>query len=372
MAPKNISESLQTARNIFLIQLGDIGDVVWSTPALWAVKSACPKAKVSVLVREGFGSLLASDPTVHRIYEVKKGKGNLFKKFFGQMEFIRQLRRQHFDIALDLRLDERGAYMAFISGAPVRIRQYNPDVPYRLNKLFTHLVTPPPRPGKIRGAAEQSLCIVREMGIPTDNNIPALWVSETNRERALAILRHAGVKADTPWVSLNPFSRWSYKEWSYHKWSEVVDWLWNRYRIATVLVGAGWERRKAELLAEKIKATVFNLVGMTSLDELAAVLELSLLNIGVDSAAPHIAAAVGTPTITIYGPSDWEEWAPIGEIHRVILPSRDCTPCFKKGCEGKGVSHCLEELSAEEVKQGIQSALNNLDKRTGAIQNPVL
>jgi heptosyltransferase-3 len=372
MAKKIITESLKTARNIFLIQLGDIGDVVWSTPTLRAVKRSCPEANVSVLVREGFGNLLSADPSFHQIFEVKKYKGNLLQKFYKQMEFIRELRRHHFDIALDLRLDERGAYMAFISGAMIRIRMSNPDVPYWPNRLFTHLVTPPPRPGKTGGAAEQSLCILRALGINTESNTPVLLISDKNRSTALEILRSAGLTEETRWVSINPFSRWSYKEWSNDKWSEVIDWLWNQFRIAAVLVGAGWERKKAEDLAGKTKGRVFNLAGMTLLDELAALLELSLLNIGVDSAAPHIAAAVGTPTITIYGPSDWEEWAPIGDLHRVIVPNRDCIPCFKKGCEGKGVSLCLEELSAEEVKQGIQSALNNLDKRTGAIQNPVL
>ncbi len=360
MTRRNVSELLKNVKNILIIQLGDIGDVVWSTPTLRAVKDAHPEVNVSILLREGIGSLLEADPSLHRVFEVRKYKGNLLERIFRQTEFIVQLRSQNFDIAIDLRLDERGAYMAYLSGARVRVRLYNRNVSFWRNRFFTHLVIPPPRPGKIRGATEQSLCLVREMGADTDEIIPRLWVSERNRRRALEILREAGVTGETKWVSVNLFSRWSYKEWDYEKWVEIIDWLWRQYQIATVLIGADGERQKAGVLAGKTIRKVFNLAGKTSLDELAALLELSLLNIGVDSAAPHIAAAVGTPTITIYGPSDWKDWAPVGENHRVIVPDLECVPCYKKGCDGKGWSRCLEELTVEKVKEGIRQALNNL------------
>ncbi len=89
-------------------------------------------------------------------------------------------------------------------------------------------------------------------------------------------------------------------------------------------------------------------------------LSLSRLHIGVDSAAPHIAAATGVPTITIYGPSSWFDWAPVGKDHRVILPEMDCVPCHKKGCDGSGHSRCLDELTPEQVIPVIREALDRL------------
>jgi len=73
----------------------------------------------------------------------------------------------------------------------------------------------------------------------------------------------------------------------------------------------------------------------------------------VDSAAPHIAAAVGTPTITIYGPSDWRDWAPVGDKHQVVTSDMDCSPCHRKGCDGQGHSRCLEAISIAEVQEAI-------------------
>ena len=94
------------------------------------------------------------------------------------------------------------------------------------------------------------------------------------------------------------------------------------------------------------------------MSKLTGLLSLSYLNVGVDSAAPHIAAAVGTPTITIYGPSDWRDWAPIGETHSVVTPDRDCAPCHQKGCDGSGTSKCIEELTVDSVKGAIQEFLD--------------
>jgi heptosyltransferase-3 len=92
---------------------------------------------------------------------------------------------------------------------------------------------------------------------------------------------------------------------------------------------------------------------------MAGILQMSKLNIGVDSAAPHIAAAVGTPTLTIYGPSDWRDWAPLGEKNQVVLPDMDCSPCRKKGCDGSGQSKCLDNLAVAKVQDAVEKMFNN-------------
>jgi ADP-heptose:LPS heptosyltransferase len=265
------------------------------------------------------------------------------------------LRREHFDLVVDMRADDRGAIMSYITGAPIRVSQFYAHVPFWRNKLFTHLFNSPGK--KVRGAAEQSLRIVRELGIDTVDITPRLCTSEMSMLRAREILFSQGVSDTTRFISLNPFSRWAYKEWDYEKWMEIINWLWNKYNIATVIVGTDEEHTRADALLRKCSGSVFNLAGKTMLGELAGILHLSSLHIGVDSAAPHIAAAVGTPTITIYGPSDWYDWAPMGDVHKVILPDLACVPCHKKGCDDMGWSRCLEELTVDQVKKVLQEFL---------------
>ena len=342
--------------SILLIQLGDIGDVVWATPTFRAVKEAYPQANVSIFLRESFGSLLEADPNIHKIFEVKRYRGNLLEKAIKQLSFIRDLRRERFDLVFDLRSDDRGAFMAFLSGAPIRVSIVHRGLWQK--QFFSHLVAPPSSDKRIYGAAEQSLCVVREFGINTKDTIPKLWVSEKVKKRAKKLIDGEGVTAVSRWITLNPFSRWQYKEWGHEKWAQVIDWLWEEYEIATVVVGVSEERKKSINIVNNCKEKIFNLTGKTSLDELAGVLSLSSLHLGVDSAAPHIAAAVGTPTITIYGPSEWLVWAPIGETHSVVTPDCDCAPCHQKGCDGSGTSKCLEELTVDKLKGAIQKFLD--------------
>ena len=353
----------ETIEKVLLIQLGDIGDVVWATPTFRAVKETCPGAAVSVLLRGGFGSLLQADPSVQKIFEVEQYKGNPIKKITQQIQFVRTLRNERFDLVFDLRSDDRGAFMSFLSGAPIRATLIYSEIHWR-NRLFTHLIDPPASEKRIYGAAEQSLRLVREFGIAPQDAVPKLHVSPETSEKVKRLLEREGVTTANRWITLNPFSRWRYKEWGYEKWIRVIDWLWEEHGISTVIVGASDEVNRSITIVRQCKGRVYNLTGRTTLDELAGVLRLSSLHVGVDSAAPHIASAVGTPTITIYGPSDWRDWAPVGEMHRVVTPDRDCFPCYQKGCDGKGISACLEELSVERVRRVIQESLNYGNRET--------
>ena len=246
--------------------------------------------------------------------------------------------------------------MAFLSGAPIRAALLYRGLKWR-NRLFTHLADPTPSNERFYSAAEQSLLVVRGFGIHTKDGIPKLLVSEKAAGNIKQLLDRNGVTTVNRWVTLNPFSRWRYKEWSYEKWVLIIDWLWKEYGISTVIVGATEEREKSIDIAGKCHGQVFNLAGRTTLGELAAVLSLSCLHIGVDSAAPQIAAAVGTPTITIYGPSEWLVWTPPGKTHSVVTPDCDCAPCHLKGCNGNGISKCLEELAVGKVQETIQEFL---------------
>lgn len=357
-------EDTEYIKSILIIQPGDIGDVVWVTPTLWAVKEKYPDAKVSILVWEGFGTLLEEDPSLHKIFEVRRYKGSFFKKAIEQIRFIRGLRKEYFDLVFDLRAGDRGAILAYITGALTRVSMFYRDVPFWRNMLFTHVVDPPAPPERVLGAAEQSLRIVREFGIDTENTVPKLWVSEKVKERVRQLLDRQNIlNVNQRWITLNPFSRWQYKEWDYDKWVQIMDLVWDKYGLSTVIIGSPEEKDKALELVKKCRGRVFNLAGQTTLGELAGVLASSFLHIGVDSAAPHIAAAVGIPTITIYGPSDWRDWAPPGDNHRVVTPDDDCVPCHQKGCDSMGWSKCLQNLGTDKVQRAIQEAMETLTPR---------
>ncbi|HUN53798.1 MAG TPA: glycosyltransferase family 9 protein [Smithella sp.] len=338
-------------RKILVIQLGDIGDVVWAIPAFWALRAAFPQAGLSVLVRNGNGEFLRDDSHIDKIFSVHG------KSVLGGLQLLRNLRREKIDLLFDLRADQRGAFISFLSGAKIRAAQYYTSLPWR-NRAFTHLVNPPAAKERILGASEQSLKIIRGFGIKETTARPQVFVAQNMKDEMLNLLTAEKVETKNGWVSFNPFSRWAYKEWDADKWIQLASFIWQTYDMPVIITGSATERKRAEVLAANGQSPIHNLAGRTTLRELAALLQMSRLHVGVDSAAPHIAAAAGAPTITIYGPSDWRDWAPTGDTNMVVLPEMDCVPCREKGCDGNGRSICLDNLPVVKVQHAVETMLS--------------
>lgn len=345
-------------KNILLIQLGDIGDVVLTTPAIRAVKESYPNAQVSVLVFKPYGSLLTADPNLYEVIENTKIRGSLFRLLRESVAFARRLRQKHYDLVIDLRTGDRGAALSLLSGAAVRAGHRNDKDPFWHKIAFTRIlhdlrVAPLP----VHPGADQSLRIVRALGIDTADSTPKLYLAPDDLLRARTLLAESGIAPETKVVTVNPFSRWKYKEWDDGKWGEVIDRIWEEHRMPAVLIGAPEDAAACQIIVAGREGRSINLAGKTTLGELAAVISLSSLHLGVDSAAPHIAAAVGAPTVTIHGPSDWRAWRIANELHRVVSPAMDCLPCNMKGCDGSGKSRCLDKLGANTAIEVIGQAL---------------
>lgn len=141
------------------------------------------------------------------------------------------------------------------------------------------------------------------------------------------------------------------------KWIEIINWLWSDFGIKTVLAGAAEERQRAGQIAARTGNHFINFAESTKLADLPALLSFSILHIGVDNAPPHIAVAVDTPTITIYGPSDWFDRAQLGDTHAVMTPGMDCSPCRQKRYDNGEKSKCLGELPVEKIKAAIRKRI---------------
>ena len=359
-------------QNILLIQLGDIGDVVLTTPTICAVKETYPEAAVSILVRKPCGGLLVADPHLDEVVELEKVRGALWQVLRESLRFVRRLRRARYDLVVDLRTGDRGAILAGLTGARQRVGRNCPAKQFWHDLLFSRIVRDPPRgPPSLHPGVDQSLRVVRALGMDTGNSMPKLYVAPSDRQSAAALLGSCGLADGGCWITINPFARWKYKEWAHEKWGRVIDRLWEAQEIRAVLVGSAEESPAAARIVAGREGRAVNLAGRTTLGEMAAVLATSRLHLGVDSAPPHIAAAVGTPTLTIHGPTDWRLWRLVTERHRVVSLDLPCLPCCHMGCEDTGRSRCLDELAVETVQAVATEMLGALGVRGNSFDGPV-
>jgi heptosyltransferase-3 len=206
---------------------------------------------------------------------------------------------------------------------------------------------------------EANLDLVRACGVRAEAERPVLVVRPETRVRMAERLESLGLTSSRSLVVVHPVSRWLFKAWPETGCAETLRHLAARPGIA-VAVTSGPDAKEIEAargILARAAAPVIDLVGLTTLPELAAVLERAALFIGVDSAPMHMAAALGIPVVALFGPSGEKDWGPWGKGHVILTAPFLCRPCGKDGCLGSKRSDCLEAISAQEVIRAAERLL---------------
>ncbi|MDY6904690.1 MAG: glycosyltransferase family 9 protein [Thermodesulfobacteriota bacterium] len=359
MIVKGDNKLANNIQTVLVIQIGDIGDVVLSLPVLRAIKENLPGVSVIYAVRAKAASLAEACQWADNVVAIDTTKRNVAGAIKYQMDFFNNLRSHRIDLAIDLRMDPRGAVLALLSGARQRIGFFAENGRLWRNRMFTHLWNPRPIPGQ--HMIEYLVRLPGAFGLKAADLAPRIQPSDQHKQQATALLEETGISEASPLLAIQPFSLWRYKEWGGDKYIDLIRHFTAKDKIQVIVLGSPEEAARAGLIVEQTaQRRVHSLAGKTSIGLLPAILERCDLSIGGDSAGLHIAAAVGTPTIAIFGPSAPHVWAPTGKRHRIIDKGLSCIPCNLKGCEGMGTSRCLEELSVGEVIAEVETALKKV------------
>ncbi|MBW2630766.1 MAG: glycosyltransferase family 9 protein [Deltaproteobacteria bacterium] len=356
MFVKRNNISRENIRNILLIQLGDIGDVVLSFPSVRALHENFPQADIVVAVRGKAVELMEGCRWASDVISINEEKRTWIEELQYQKRFFSHLRRFHFDLALDMRTGDRGAFLVLLSGARQKIGFFANDGKLWRNRVFTHLVIPESNPG--RHMTQYYLGLLEAYDIKTEHIRPEYDIPDNRYQKAKALLKNEGVPSDQSIIAVQPFSLWKYKEWGVDKYIQLINWLISEYNVSVIITGSLDERERADEIIKECPRNTYVLAGKTSIGTLAAVFKACRLFIGVDSAGVHIAAAVGLPTVCIFGPSSYIDWAPRGAEHRVVHKDFPCVPCKNKGCEDSEISRCLDELTFEEVRAIVKTQID--------------
>ena len=345
--------------HILLIQLGDIGDVVLTLPTLKALRQYFPGRRLFVCVREQARDLMEDIPLADEVLSIRKAFKGKTRWIAHQQTVLKTLVGNRFYLTIDLRTGTRGAVLTALSMARYRIGRFADPAGWWRNRVFTHLIRPENE--KAQYAAEHNLNIIAPFGWSTSDIRPCLPVGGTRKKGALRLLTEAGVPENRPCIAVHPFSLWAYKEWRQDGVIALINRIKADYDVSVLITGAPYETERVTPILRGCRTRVYSLVGKTSIGDIPAILQSCRCFIGVDTAALHIAAAVGTPTLGIFGPSAPVNWAPRGESHGVVTRGFSCQPCRQKGCQDSETSRCLDELNAETV----YGAVTEMFRKTG-------
>ncbi len=330
-------------KNILLIKLRYLGDVVLCTPLLPLVHKRFPHSKITFLVNPGTAEVLEGNPYLDAVWELPR------QSLWQQLKFIQQIRKRAFDVVIDLTDGDRSAFLAWVAAAPVRLG-YNREQRWR-GKLYTQVL--PSAYGTMHMVDYHQQALVG-LGIHESVGEPEMFIqSEASQpgEDALGVIS-TNVQ---PIVLLHPAARYSNKTWPLERFAEVADWL-SEQGIRVVLIGGQQDMLLGQQILNRTTHKPENLMGKTSLSQLVAVMKQSKLLIGNDGGPMHMAAAVGCPVVGLFGPTDPAVWGPRGSKIKVIYKGIDCEKCFYTECL-RGEESCMRQISVEEVCQAALSLL---------------
>jgi predicted lipopolysaccharide heptosyltransferase III len=278
-----------------------------------------------------------------------------------QLQFAAALRRRRFDLVLDLTDGDRAAILSRLTGAAIRVG-FNREGRWR-GRLYTHLVPVQEQPIPM---IRQHLMALEVLGIPVTPSLPVLRTRASDEAAACAALGAVDVSPGERFVAVHPGARWWFKSWPAARFAGLIDYIQGKLGITVVLLGSVADQETAEAILGRAETDCRSLVGRLTLLELAGLLRQAALLIGNDNGPMHIAAAMGTPVVGLFGPADPRIWGPAGQGHATLYKGVDCRSCFPGGC-WRGEQNCMRLIEFGEVIPVVERMLGTPPERVESL-----
>jgi heptosyltransferase-1 len=331
---------------ILLIKLSAFGDVIHALPTLEALRSLYPQAHIAWLVEEAFAPLLAGHPALDEVWAIPR------LRFAGQpvcsqaailARMVRRVRGRPFDMVIDLQGLLKSALWAALARSPRKIGYDRTREGSSL--VLTEKLSPYDPEAH---AVLRYLNVARYLGAPA---MPPRFRLEHMLADSGKILGEIPRK---PYVVLHPGARWATKLWPAAYWARLAGWLARDQEFQVVVTGSSADRDMVADIAAQTEAPLLNLAGRTSLAELAALLSKARVAVTTDTGPMHLAAALGTRVVALFGPTAPWRTGPFGEGHEVVHLDLPCSPCFRRDCPEP---RCLTDLPVSAVQEAVEKIL---------------
>lgn len=318
-------------KKILVIDLSNIGDAILTTPVIQALRENFPRAHLAVLVGPRAFSVFKSDRRIDKkiIYDKKICWKN-------KLSLLNRLRHDRYNLVVDL----RSSAFSIILGA-----KYHTSVFARPPKSLVHM-------------KDRHLWKLKSLGLDIDHTGgPSVMFSEDDQNHVDQMFAKYQVKDGQTIVAIAPGARNITKRWEKEGYKQLIARLIKEYNIKLIIVGANEDKGLAQELISQIRPTPFNACGKTAIGELAYLLTKCRLLVSNDSAPMHLAWAVNTPVVAIFGPTNHKKYAPGSPQDIVIRKDLVCSPCEQSLCPTRR-QECMKLISAEDVFQACKKILD--------------
>ena len=335
-------------KNILVVKLSAIGDVIHALPVSYAIKETFPNAKLTWVVEPPAYEILKMNPYIDKIILFQKKEFKTFmgfiKKFF---PFKREIQEEPYDAVLDLQGLFKSAAIAYFAKSDVKLGICN------MREMSNHVSRPVIGKHSHGHIVDRYLDTARAIGCKVEKVIFPLEIPKEEEEQAKTAMERAGMRENVPYVVFAVGANWPNKRWLVDNFALLSDWLYNM-KVMPVIVGNGVvDEQRAHDIEAMIEIPPINLVNKTNWAQLAYVIKNARLVVGGDTGVLHLAAALEIRTIMLMGPTDANRNGPYGQIENAIEVDRPCKACWKRVCPLN--TDCLEKITVRQVEEKIVS-----------------
>ncbi len=341
--------------NILIVKLSAIGDVIHTLPSLAALRRCYPQAHITWVVEEAASDLLMDHPMIDRVLvsrrkhwvrELKEGRqrGAVLREIAGM---LRALRDRPYDLAIDFHGLFKSAIFVLLSRGKRRLGY---DSLQEGSGLFLNEKIPE---DMTRHAVERYLDFPRYLGCEAGRPEFPIALRESHFQRIRDLLSEKKIDTTRGFVGVSPIAYWEAKLWDEARFAALCDLIITEIGLPVVFTGESPLGAIARIRS-LMQAPSASVAGETTLRELAALYKEASLLLTTDSGPMHLAAAVGTPVVALFGPTSPERTGPYGAGHVVIRKGLACSPCFRKACD---TLECMKTIGVEEVFQAVRERL---------------
>lgn len=343
---------------ILIIKLKHIGDTLLMTPTLRWLRSEHPDAVIDVVIRSGCESVLADNPDISNILLVARpetGERSWRDMKRNIQTAFRILAGPRYDYAFDLSNSDRAKQLVLLSRARIRgINEWNARLGIK-RKLFNAFSSFRWRESH---QVEKDFRTVADIFGSRAEPGPLVMLPPAESSGIAAAL--PDIQLDKPYAVLHPTSRWTFKQWDQLRWIELAAWLQTE-RGLQVILSVGPDAKEVEYARDIVQTCpgVVSTGGLLTLPRVATLLQGADLFIGIDTAVMHLSAAMQTPTIALFGPSNEEMWGPWKCRHQLLLGDCSCKRNRNFICDKSRIYPCMDAISLQQVIENIEMLLDD-------------
>lgn len=347
--------------NILIVKLSAIGDVIHTLPALNAIRKHYPDAHIAWLVEEDAASIVDGHEALDRIIVSKRKRwirslrsASFLSTIKEIYNFIKVLRDTYYDMILDFQALLKSGILIALARSRRKIG-FGKGLEHMEYSYFFLNERIPAVNMEIH-ALSRGMMLIEALGIPSNEIEYKLPVSNNDRKRVDGLIMQYGMKGARLLIAVNPIAKWETKLWQNEKFARLADAIIDEYDAEIIFTGGTEDRSMIQNIMSAMKGRALNLAGHTTLKMLAAVYEKTALVISTDTGPMHLAAAVGTPVVALFGPTAPWRTGPYGSGHKVVRVDSECSPCYKRGCE---TIDCMHQITVDQVMVEVRSVVEN-------------